>query len=61
MYSNLIKHIGKYIELDDNSIEVLKKYIVPQTYKKKEFLHRTNYSVCYGKLVDVRFFQFYRQ
>jgi len=38
MYSNLIKHIGKYIELDDNSIEVLKKYIVPQTYKKKEFL-----------------------
>ena len=38
MHSNFIKHINKYIELDDNSIEVLYKYIKPITYKKKEFL-----------------------
>jgi CRP/FNR family transcriptional regulator len=38
MHSNLIKQIRKYIELDDNSIEILNKYFKPITYKKKEFL-----------------------
>ena len=38
MQSNLIKHIGKYIELDDTSIAVLNKYFKPVSYKKKDFL-----------------------
>ena len=38
MYSNFISHIRKYVELDDNSIEVLHKYIKQTTLKKKEFL-----------------------
>jgi CRP/FNR family transcriptional regulator len=38
MHSNLIKQIRKYLELDDNSIEILNKYFKPITYKKKEFL-----------------------
>lgn len=45
MQSNLIKHINKYIELDDNSIEILNKYFKPITYKKKEFLLKEG-QVC---------------
>lgn len=38
MHSNLINHIQKYVELNENSIAVLNKYIKPITLKKKEFL-----------------------
>lgn len=45
MQSNLIKHINKFIELDDNSIEILNKYFKLITYKKKEFLLKEG-QVC---------------
>ena len=45
MQSNLIKHINKYIDLDDNSIEILNKYFKPIAYKKKEFLLKEG-QVC---------------
>jgi CRP/FNR family transcriptional regulator, anaerobic regulatory protein len=38
MYSNLNKHIHKYINLDNESIEVLHRYIKPEILKKREFL-----------------------
>lgn len=38
MYPNFIKHIRKYVDLDDHSIEVLNRYIKPTSLKKKEFL-----------------------
>lgn len=45
MQSNLIKHISKYIELDDTSIQVLNTYFKPVIYKKKEFLLKEG-QVC---------------
>ena len=45
MHSALIKHISKYIELDDNSIEVLYKYFKTNKYKKREFLLKEG-QVC---------------
>lgn len=45
MHTNLIKHIRKYIELNDNSIEILAKYFNPITHKKKEFLLKEG-QVC---------------
>ena len=45
MHSNLIEHIRKYLELDDNSIELLNKYFKPNSYKKKEFLLKEG-QVC---------------
>ena len=45
MQSNLIKHISKYIELDDTSIQVLNTYFKPITCKKKEFLLKEG-QVC---------------
>lgn len=45
MYPNIIKHIRKYIELDDHSIEVLNTYIKPITLKKKDFLLKEG-QVC---------------
>jgi CRP/FNR family transcriptional regulator len=38
MYSNLINHIHKYIDLDNDSIDVLHRYIKPVILKKREFL-----------------------
>jgi len=38
MYPNLIKHIRKIVELEDDSIKVLTKYVKPLTLKKKDFL-----------------------
>lgn len=38
MYTNLINHIRRYIELDDDAIDVLNKYIKPVNLKKKDFL-----------------------
>jgi len=45
MHDNLIKHIRNHIDLDDNSIEILKKYFKPVSYKKKEFLLKEG-QVC---------------
>lgn len=45
MHANLIKHIRKYIELDDNAIEILNKYFRPISYKKKDFLLKEG-QVC---------------
>jgi len=45
MLQNLIKHIRKFIELDDHSIEVLNKYFKKNSYKKKEFLLKEG-QVC---------------
>ena len=45
MHVNLIKHIGKYIELDNYSIEVIDKYFKSKIYKKKEFLLKEG-QVC---------------
>jgi CRP/FNR family transcriptional regulator len=45
MQSNLLKHINNYIELDDNSIEILNRYFKPVTYKKKDFLLKEG-QVC---------------
>ena len=38
MYSNLIKHIKRFVELNENEIPVLDKYIKTFDLKKKEFL-----------------------
>ncbi len=38
MNSPLFIHISKYIELNNNSIEILNKYFKPQTIKKRGFL-----------------------
>lgn len=38
MYPNLINHIRKYVELNDDANEVLNKYIKTIKLKKKEFL-----------------------
>ena len=38
MYTNLINHIRRYIELDDDTIDILNKYIKPVNLKKKDFL-----------------------
>lgn len=45
MNSNLIKHISKYIELDEHSIEIIAKYFKPTSHKKKEFLLKEG-EVC---------------
>ena len=45
MHSTLIKHIRKFIELDDSSSEVLSNYFNALTYKKKEFLLKEG-QVC---------------
>ena len=38
MYSNLIKHIRRFVELNENEEFVLDKYIKPYDLKKKEYL-----------------------
>jgi CRP-like cAMP-binding protein len=38
MYLNLINHIRKFIELNENSVEILQKYFKSKSYKKKDFL-----------------------
>ena len=38
MYPNFINHIRKYVELDDDSVELLLQYITPKKLKRKEFL-----------------------
>ena len=38
MFTNLIKHISKYIQLNENSVEILQKYFKSTSYNKKEFL-----------------------
>jgi len=45
MLTNLMKHIRKYIEIDDSSIEILNKYFKYTTHKKKEFLLKQG-QVC---------------
>jgi CRP/FNR family transcriptional regulator, anaerobic regulatory protein len=45
MYPNFINHIRKYIELDDNSIGLLLKYISLLKLKRKEFLMKEG-QVC---------------
>jgi CRP-like cAMP-binding protein len=38
MFTNLINHISKYIQLNENSVEILQKYFKSTSYKKKDFL-----------------------
>src|SRR5665648_880706 len=38
MYTNLINHIRRYIELNNEEIDILNKYIKPVNLKKKDFL-----------------------
>ncbi len=38
MYSNLINHINKHIDLDDDSIEVMNRFIKPEIHGKKKYL-----------------------
>ena len=45
MYPNFINHICKYVEIDDESIAFLIKYITPLKLKRKEFLLKEN-QVC---------------
>ncbi|MDP4208098.1 MAG: Crp/Fnr family transcriptional regulator [Bacteroidota bacterium] len=45
MYPNLIQHIRKYVELDENDVLVLIKYIKLVSLKKKEFLLKEG-QVC---------------
>jgi len=45
MYSNLINHIRKYVEINDEAIEILNNYIKPIMLKKKEFLLQEN-QIC---------------
>jgi CRP/FNR family transcriptional regulator, anaerobic regulatory protein len=45
MHSTLINHIRKSVELNDNDIEILNKYIKIEKFKKKEFLLKEG-QVC---------------
>jgi CRP-like cAMP-binding protein len=45
MYLNLIKHIRRFVELNENEVIVLNKYIKPYDLKKKEYLLREG-QVC---------------
>ena len=45
MYPNFINHIRKYIELNDNSVVLLNRYITPLKLKRKEFLLREG-QIC---------------
>ena len=47
MYPNFIKHIRKHVELDDNSVAILLKYITPLKLKRKEFLLKEG-QVCHS-------------
>jgi CRP-like cAMP-binding protein len=38
MLTNLIKHINKYIQLNENSVDILQKYFKSISYFKKDFL-----------------------
>lgn len=38
MYPNFIRHIRKYVEIDDTAIAQLNQYITPLKLKRKEFL-----------------------
>ncbi|MFZ4400233.1 MAG: Crp/Fnr family transcriptional regulator [Bacteroidales bacterium] len=38
MHSKFIKHLSKFIELNDNSIEIINKYFEYIHFKKKDFL-----------------------
>ena len=53
MYPNFVSHIHKYIDLDDNSVALLLKYITPLKLKRKEFLLKEGYTVTdYGTYSD---------
>jgi len=45
MYHSFIKHISKFVDIDENSISVLNKYVKALSYKKKEFLLKEG-QVC---------------
>ncbi len=45
MYPNFINHIRKFVDLDDNSVALLLKYISPLKLKRKEFLLKEG-QVC---------------
>ena len=47
MYPNFINHIRKYVELDDDSVELLLQYITPQKLKRKEFLLKEG-QICHS-------------
>ena len=47
MYPNFINHIRKYVELDDNSVVLLLKYITPLKFKRKEFLLKEG-QICHS-------------
>lgn len=47
MYPNLIKHIRRYVDLDELEIQMLLKYIKPIQLKKKEFLLEEG-QICKG-------------
>lgn len=56
MYPNLIKHVRRYVDLNENEIQILLKYLRQHFFKKKEFLLtpgqicRDNYFVEKGCL-----------
>jgi len=59
MHSNLINHISKYIELDENSKEILKRYFKLTTHSKKEFLLKAGQvcrSLCFVEKGCLRMF-----
>jgi len=47
MYPNLIKHIRRHVELNENEVQILLKYVRPHNLKKKEFL-LTQGQICKG-------------
>jgi len=47
MYPNFISHIHKYVEIDDNSVSLLLKYISPLKLKQKEFLLKEG-QICHS-------------
>lgn len=45
MHSKLINHIGKFVEIDSTSTEIIDKYFERNTFKKKEYLLKEG-QVC---------------
>lgn len=47
MYPNLIKHIRRYVELNEDEVQTLLKYVRPHYLKKKEYLLKEG-QICKG-------------
>lgn len=45
MYPNLVKHIRRYVELDEHEVQTLYKYAKPLSFKKKEYVLKEG-QVC---------------